>query len=76
MWQQGSRRSRLVGEDSTSLRSAQWMLTTIANIVENEASVEDDESTHEDPTEPKTQTTTTLTTWKLPHVETRSVLQR
>ena len=43
--------------------------------VENEASGEDDESTDEDPTESKTQTRTTLTTWKPTHVETQSVLQ-
>ena len=45
------------------------------NHVENEASGEDYESTDEDPTESKTQTTVILTTWKPPRVETQSDLQ-
>ena len=43
--------------------------------VENEASGEDDESTDEESTESKTLASTSLTTWKPPHVETQSVLQ-
>ena len=57
MWQRRSPGTRLVGEDSTSLKSPQWMLMTSAKHgnVENEAVGEDDESTDEDPTESKTQ---------------------
>ena len=75
VWQQHSPRTRLAGEDSTSLKSPQWMLMTIANIWKKEASVEDDQSTGEDLAESITRTTTTLTFWKPPHVERQSVLQ-
>ena len=73
MWQPRSLRPRLLGEDSASFKI--FAEDADAKTVENEASGEDGESTDEDPTESRTQTTTALTTWKPPHVETQSVLQ-
>ena len=59
IWQQRSPRKRLVGEDSTSLNSPQWVLTTFSKKgtnLDNEASGENDGSTDEDPTESKAET--------------------
>ena len=54
---------------------AQHVVEIYATDVERDASGEDEESTNEDPTESQTQTRTSLTTWKPPHVEKQSVLQ-
>ena len=76
MWQQRSPRTRLIGEDSTSLKSSQRMLMTTAQVkmwkTRRQVKMMIAQTRTRQNRKPKQEQ---LTTWKPPNVETQSVLQ-